>query len=235
MKPIVLPPAGDSRDYNAIDPLDSRYYDAEIASYLSERSRIAYQAYVEAALGHALADAGICSQAVARQIETAAGQIVAEDVYAEEQTTKHDIKAVVNCIKKQLPEAAQPYVHFGATSYDIISTASALQLRDTVQQLVIPRLRSVIQTLLALTKEHADTVQIGRTHGQHAVPITFGYAMAEYVSRLGENMDALYDLSTRLRGKFSGDETKEPKTKLSPADSTAGGASSGSPLAPSSF
>ncbi len=204
MKPITLPASADSRSFDAIDPLDSRYYDSEIATYLSERSRIVYQAYVEAALGHALADAGICSAEVAQQIEDAAAKIRAEDVYAEELTTKHDIKAVVNCIKQQLPETAQPYVHFGATSYDVISTASALQLRDTIQQLVIPRLRSVINILLKLTKEHAHTVQIGRTHGQHAVPITFGYAMAEYVSRLGDSTETLQVLSTMLRGKFSG-------------------------------
>ncbi len=204
MKPFVLPSVADERDYNALDPLDSRYYDPEIASYLSERSRIAYQAYVEAALAHALADAGICSRAVAEQIEVAASQISAEAVYNEEQTTKHDIKAVVNCIKAELPDAAQPYVHFGATSYDIISTATALQLRAAIQDLVLPRLRSLLQSLLTLTKDHAETVQIGRTHGQHAVPVTFGFAMAEYVSRLGENLLALDDLSKLLKGKFSG-------------------------------
>lgn len=204
MKPIQLPAVSETRDFSAVDPLDGRYYDAETARYLSEHSRIAYQAYVEAALSHALADVGICTPEVAEQIEVAAGKITAQAVYREEQTTKHDIKAVVNCIKQQLPATAQPYVHFGATSYDIISTASALQLRDAVQDLLIPRLRAVLKTLLSLTKEHAQTVQIGRTHGQHAVPVTFGYAIAEYVSRLGENMEALKDLSSLLRGKFSG-------------------------------
>jgi adenylosuccinate lyase len=204
MRPISLPDASEERNYSSIDPLDSRYYDPLVAKYLSERSRIAFQAHIEAALAHALADAGICTSEIAEQIETAAAQVSAEAVYIEEQTTKHDIKAVVNCIKKQLPEAAQPYVHFGATSYDIISTASALQLRTTVQELILPRLRQLLQTLITLTKDHAETVQIGRTHGQHAVPITFGFAMAEYVSRLGENMQALDDLSKQLKGKFSG-------------------------------
>jgi adenylosuccinate lyase len=204
MKPIVLPAVSSTRDYSALDPLDSRYYDPEIAKYLSERSRIAYQAYVEAALAHALANVSICTPEIADQIEMAASKVVAEDVYLEEQTTRHDIKAVVNCIKAQLPEEAKPYVHFGATSYDIISTASSLQLRSTVQELLLPRLQDLLQTLLAHTKYYAETVQIGRTHGQHAVPVTFGYAVAEYVSRLGENMQALDDLSKHLKGKFSG-------------------------------
>ena len=204
LKKLVLPNPTSGDTFNTIDPLDSRYYDIEIAKYLSERSRIAYQAQVEAALAHTLAEFGICSQTVANQIESACHQVTVEDVYKEEQTTKHDIKALVNCIKRELPKTAQPYVHFGATSHDIISTASSLQLRTATNELVIPRLKSLIQTLLVLTKTHAKTVQIGRTHGQHAVPITFGFAMAEYVSRLGENLLALQDLSSHLPGKFAG-------------------------------
>jgi len=204
MKPINLPMVNADRDYSSIDPLDSRYYDAKIAGYLSERSRIAYQAYVEAALAHTLAEFGLCSQAVADEIETAAANIHAEDVYAEEQTTKHDIKAVVNCIKAQLSDEAKPYVHFGATSYDIIMTATALQLRAATHELVIPRLKELLKTLLTVADQYAETAQIGRTHGQHAVPITFGFAIAEYISRLGENVMALEDLSKLLKGKFSG-------------------------------
>jgi adenylosuccinate lyase len=204
VRPLSLPLVSDERDYNAVDPLDSRYYDAEIARYLSERSRIAYQAYVEAALARTLAEFGVCSQPVAKQIEAAAGRVTAEAVYAEEQITKHDIKALVNCIKRDLPAAAQPYVHFGATSYDIVSTASALQLRAAVQEVVIPRLAELQKTLLALTKKYAETVQVGRTHGQHAVPVTFGFTVAGYVSRLGDSLTAIKALNSELRGKFSG-------------------------------
>lgn len=203
MKPISLPAPTDDR-FGSIDPLDSRYYDPEIAKYLSERSRIAYQAHVEAALAHTLADFGICTPEIADQIETAVTKITAEAVSDAEKTTRHDIKAIVNSIKDHLPDTAQPYVHFGATSYDIVSSAMSMQLRDTVHGLIIPRLKSLIGTLLHLTKQHADTVQIGRTHGQHAVPVTFGFAMAEYVSRLGESMLAIKELAENLPGKFSG-------------------------------
>lgn len=204
MKPIQLPTVSSERDYSALDPLDSRYYDPEIAAYLSERSRIAYQAYVEAALAHTLADAGICSRTVARQIEAAARTVTAEAVYAEEAITKHDIKALGNVMKAGLPAAAQPYVHFGATSYDIISTASALQLRDVMQAVVLPRLRTLQASLLELSERYLNTIQIGRTHGQHAVPITFGYAIAIYVSRLGESIVRLEQVTSELYGKFSG-------------------------------
>lgn len=204
MKPIHLPSASNEPNYSAIDPLDGRYYDSEIAKYLSERSRIAYQAYVEAALAKALAEFGVCSQEIAHEIEAASAKVTAEAVAKEEKTTQHDVKALVNTIKANLPEKAQPYVHFGATSYDIVATALSLQLRDAVAELVVPRLQELEKTLLDLTEKYADTVQIGRTHGQHAVPITFGFAMAEYVSRLGASTRSLQVLSGKLPGKFSG-------------------------------
>lgn len=204
LQPLRLPTITDERSFQAIDPLDSRYYDAEIAKYLSEHSRIAYQAYVEAALAYTLAEFGICSQKVAREIDAASRKVTATAVYKAEETTKHDIKAVVNTIKDYLSDEAKPYVHFGATSYDIIATANALQMRDALRNLVIPRLEQLLKVLLDLSEQYADTVQIGRTHGQHAVPITFGYAMAEYVSRLGNNIVALDDLVNMLTGKFSG-------------------------------
>jgi adenylosuccinate lyase len=204
MKPFNPPAADPNPNYNSLDPLDGRYYDVKIATYLSERGRIAYQAYVEAALAHALAEFDICSQDVADEIESAAAGVTAEAVAELEKTTKHDIKALVNCIKAELSPEAQPYVHFGATSYDIVATALSLQLRAAVNELIIPRLTELEKTLLRLTSDYAEIVQVGRTHGQHAVPITFGFAMAEYVSRIGENILALKELSALLQGKFSG-------------------------------
>jgi len=204
MKPLKLPAVAPGANYSAIDPLDGRYYDPDIAKYLSESSRITYQAYVEAALAQALAEFGVCSPEVAKEIEAATATVTAQAVAEEEKTTKHDVKALVNCIKKELSDEAKPYVHFGATSYDIVATAMSLQLRAATVVLVIPRLVALEKTLLKLTKDYAETVQIGRTHGQHAVPITFGFAMAEYVSRLGGSIRSLEVLSGKLVGKFSG-------------------------------
>lgn len=204
MQPINLPQPPDQPNYGAIDPLDGRYYDREVARYLSEASRVAYQAYVEAALAKALADFGICDAETAGQIESAAAKVTAAAVADAEKTTQHDIKALVNVIKRELPETAQPYVHFGATSYDIVATALSLQLRTATQELLIPRLTALQDTLLKLTNDYADTIQIGRTHGQHAVPITFGFAMAEYADRLGASIKSLQVLSGKLKGKFSG-------------------------------
>ncbi len=204
MKPVILPDPSGTPNYNSIDPLDGRYYEQELARYLSERSRIAYQAYVETALAHTLADVSICTPEIANQIEDAASKITVEEVYEQEKTTKHDIKALVNCIKAGISDEAKPYVHFGATSYDIIATANALQMRDVISNVVLPRALALQDTLVALAEKYADTPQVGRTHGQHAVPITFGFAIAEYVERLGYSIGALKWLKDELRGKFSG-------------------------------
>lgn len=201
---VYLPAVAKTGSYDAIDPLDARYYDEEVAMYLSGRSRIAYQAYVEGVLAYTLAQYGICSIEVAEEIMEATKLVTAEDVEKEEQITKHDIKALVNTIKSHIGESAQPFVHFGATSYDIVSTASALQLRDAMRKVVLPRLAKFIDTLAQLAEENADVVQIGRTHGQHGVPITFGFAIAGYVSRLQLSYERLSQLTDELYGKFSG-------------------------------
>lgn len=204
MKPFTPPDADQNPNYSSLDPLDGRYYDPDISRYLSERTRVAYQAYVEAGLAHALVEFGVCSEDIANEIEEASRRVTAEAVAEREKITKHDVKALVDCIKSELSPQAQPYVHFGATSYDIVATALSLQLRAAVNELIIPRLNELEKTLLELTDRYAETIQIGRTHGQHAVPITFGFALAEYVSRLGENIVSLKQASDNLRGKFSG-------------------------------
>jgi adenylosuccinate lyase len=190
--------------YNTVDPLDNRYFDAEVAKYVSEQSRVIYQAYIESALAHALAEAGICSQQVADEIEESARKVDIDKVYEEEKTTRHDIKALINVIKAGLSNEAKPYVHFGATSYDIIANSQVLQMKDVTEKVVLPRLKDLINTLAGLADKYADTPQIGRTHGQHGVPITFGFAIAEYVSRLNNSYNALSELSAGLKGKFSG-------------------------------
>lgn len=197
-------PNVDFPGYGTIDPLDNRYFDAETARYLSEQSRVVYQAYVETALAHTLAENGICDTKVAEEIESSARNVNIDKVYEEEKTTRHDIKALVNTIKAGISDEAKPYVHFGATSYDIIANAQILQVKGVTEEVVLLRLKSLIKILAELADKYAETPQIGRTHGQHGLPITFGFAVAEYVSRLKGSYGAIKELSGELKGKFSG-------------------------------
>jgi adenylosuccinate lyase len=110
----------------------------------------------------------------------------------------------VNVLKRKLPSRARPFVHLGATSVDILDTAAALRYRDVTRRVLLPLLRGLVSELIHLTRAEAETPQIGRTHGQHAVPLTFGFAVAQYVSRLGDAILRIEKSAADLRGKLSG-------------------------------
>jgi len=192
------------RDFDSLSPLDYRYWREDVARYLSEEAFIGYKLLVESALVRVLCKRGICSESVAYEISVACDRVTAEEVYAEEDRIHYDIRALVNCIRRKVSDPAKPYVHMTATSYDIIDTAHAIRMRDVMNNVVIPKLKRLEKVLIDITLREADTLQIGRTHGQHAVPITFGFAMAEYVSRLGGCIENLDFRVCGLEGKFSG-------------------------------
>ncbi len=196
--------------FDAISPLDYRYYggDKEIFEklqpYLSETAAIRYQLAVEAALAKALADKKICSRKVAAEVEEAAKKVTAAEAYEEEKRIKHNIRALVNCIRNKVSAEAKPYVHFTATSNDIISTAEALRLKDATLNALVPQLLQLEKTLIKIARREKNTLQIGRTHGQHAEPITFGFTIASYVSRLGGRIAVAAAAAENMRGKFAG-------------------------------
>src|SRR3989338_4796017 len=180
--------------FDAISPLDFRYYGrnkkvyGELQPYLSEAAFIKYALKAESALAKALAKNRVCSQKIADEIEKACMQVTPEQVYAEEDRIKHNIRALSNCIRERVSEEARPFVHFTATSYDIIATADASRYRDFANNVLIPELSNLQSTLINIALREKHTLEIGRTHGQHAEPITFGFAIAQYVSRLGNSI-----------------------------------------------
>ncbi|TSC72721.1 MAG: adenylosuccinate lyase [Parcubacteria group bacterium Gr01-1014_38] len=190
--------------FDSLSPLDYRYWDEEVAKDLSENGFTRYKLCMELALVRVLHRRGICPEVVVREVETACGQVTTAEVYAEEDRIRHDIRAFVNCIRAKVSESAKPYVHMTATSYDIIDSANAARYRDVVVKVLVPSLTKLEGVLIGITLREAETVQVGRTHGQHAVPITFGFALAGYVSRLGGSIEALKVLAVELPGKFSG-------------------------------
>ena len=190
--------------FNSISPVDFRYWDEEVAYYLSENGFTRYKLLVELALVKALCRRGVCPEKVVKEVKLACGQIITAEVYAEEDRIRHDIRALVNCIRAKISDTAKPYIHLAATSYDIVDSANAARYRDVVKQILIPLLIELERVLISIALREAETVQIGRTHGQHAVPITFGFAIAGYVSRLGNCIESLKKLALELPGKFSG-------------------------------
>jgi adenylosuccinate lyase len=191
--------------FDLISPLDYRYArEKRFSQYFSERARIRYQAKIEAVLVRVFAEQGLCSNGVADEVEGASNLVMAEDVYAEEQRIKHDIRALVNVIKEKVSKEAQPYVHLAATSYDIIDTSNSLRFKEGTENVVLPALIELEKTLLELAEREKETIQIGRTHGQHAEPTTFGLTLAGYVSRLGKRIKEIETRKNGLVGKFSG-------------------------------
>jgi adenylosuccinate lyase len=201
-----------SRDiFRNISALDHRYWEANaalferLADFLSEDAQVRYCARAEAALVKAhLRMRGQDDPALTAAIDRAVGQIDPAAVYAEEASTRHNIRALVNVLQRDLPAAIAPLVHLGATSVDIIDSAHAARLRDVTLDVVLPLLAELLTELCRLAETEADTPQVGRTHGQHAVPITFGFAMAEYVARLGKCLPLIETHARDLRGKLAG-------------------------------
>ncbi len=190
--------------WNNISPFDYRYRVPELEPYFSEAAHVRYLARVEAALARVMAERGICSREAAEEIARAAERVSPEEVHAKEQKTRHDIRALVNVIRSHVSDGAKPWVHWGVTSYDIRDTAHALRMRDGIQEAVLPALVRLEEALIAVAEREKGTVQIGRTHGQHAVPVTVGFAFAEYVERLGQSIVQIQKSAQELRGKCSG-------------------------------
>lgn len=209
--------------FDNISPLDTRYSVSEesdvfntLAKYLSENAVVHSCAKAESALIKAHLNArGRLTFPIEKQLDNIADNIDAREVYAEEEKTHHNIRALVNVIKRKISEVEKaenvdsaksiaPLVHLGATSVDILDTAQSMRVRDAAQKAVLPELIRLEKALCALTEREAFTPQVGRTHGQHAVPITFGWSIAEFVSRLGKSILRIKELSKELKGKLSG-------------------------------
>src|SRR3989338_4543444 len=196
--------------FDTISPLDFRYYGRnkkifeKLQPYLSESAFIRYALKAEAALTRALARNRVCTQKIADEVEKASKQVTPEEVYAEEDRIKHNIRALANSIRNRVSEEAKPFVHFTSTSYDIIATADALRYKEFTNDVLIPELMKLELTLINLALREKSTIQIGRTHGQHAEPITFGFAVAQYVSRLGSSILKIRRSANNLRGKMAG-------------------------------
>jgi len=196
-----------------LSPLDHRYslsspaLFASLSDILGEAASVRYCARVEAALLKALLGRAAVPGAgpgLFAEIDAAAEAVDPEQVYEEEKKTQHNVRALVNVMKRLLPAPARPFLHLGATSVDILDTAAALRYRDALRRVILPLLCDLEAELIRRCREEAATPQIGRTHGQHAVPLTFGFALAEYVSRLGESISRLEERSAGLRGKLAG-------------------------------
>lgn len=193
-----------------LSPLDHRYHAsdpefwAELSGILSEDAYVGYLMQVEWALVQALESWGIAPRGSGEEVRAACGKVSPEDVRQEEARTRHNIRALVNCLQRAVRPDVRPFIHLTATSSDVLDTARALQLRDVTEKSIIPRIKELMKVLITLAEKTAQIPMVGRTHGQHGVPITFGFALAEYISRLGNRLLAVDQAKANLRGKMAG-------------------------------
>ncbi len=191
---------------NPVCPLDFRYGRKEIKDVFGETSKLQYLLDVEAALARAHAAVGNISKKAADEISKKASvkYVTVKRVNEIERETRHDIMAVTKALSEVCKGDAGKYVHLGATSYDIVDTANALQFAAATD-LLKSQVRELRVTLVGLAKEYKNTIMAGRTHGQYSIPITFGLKMAVYAMEVDRHLERLHECKSRLLvGKMSG-------------------------------
>jgi adenylosuccinate lyase len=187
-------------------PIDFRYGRPKMKGIFDEDARLQRLLDVEAALARAEAKVGLIPREAAAEITKKAStkSVTVKRVEELERETRHDLMAVVLALAEASGGDAGKYVHLGATSNDIQDTATALQLRDAIR-VIDGGLDGLIDALAALATKHKKTIMLGRTHGQAAVPITFGLKMAVFASEVARHRDRLREASPRVEvGKMSG-------------------------------
>jgi 3-carboxy-cis,cis-muconate cycloisomerase len=156
-------------------------------------------AEVEAALARAEAKAGIIPEGAAEEI-CAAARSVNADLQQIAKGTARDgfpVIALVQALRQEAGPQAAPYVHWGATTQDIIDTAVVLQCRSAIA-LFKGRLSKIGRSLAGLADRHRSTILAGRTHSQQALPITFGLKAANWLAPLARHRERLDEICTRL-------------------------------------
>jgi len=184
-----------------------RYTRPEMGRIWSLENRFRQWLEVELAAAEALAELGLVPEEAARLLRRHAAFDVQRIVEIEREV-KHDVIAFTTAVAETMAAAgaadASRWLHYGLTSNDVVDTAQALQLRQASEILL-----AGIDALLAVLKERAfefqHTVQVGRTHGVHAEPITFGLKLAIWYDEMRRNRERVHSAAEALRvGKISG-------------------------------
>jgi len=171
-----------------------------------EEARLQRLLDVEAALARAESKVGLVPREGAAEITKKATTkfVTVKRVEELERETRHDLMAVVLALTEACAGDAGKYVHLGATSNDIQDSATALQLRDAIR-VIEEGLDGLVDAFSDLATKHKKTIMLGRTHGQAAVPITFGLKVAVFASEVARQRERMRQATPRIVvGKMSG-------------------------------
>jgi len=185
----------------------SRYTRPALGRIWTEETKLGTWLEVELAAVEAVAEAGLVPREAAHLLRAHAKAPAPQRVAEIERDVRHDMIAFTLAVTEGLPEEARDagrYLHFGLTSSDVLDTALALQLRS-VNALLLEGLQNLADALTMRAYEFKDTVCMGRTHGVHAEPTTFGLKLALFYSEARRNKLRLEHAAEDLRvGKISG-------------------------------
>ncbi len=180
----------------------ARYTHPEMGRIWSDQRRYETWLLVETAAAEAMADAGIVPVEAARDIRERGAFSVAR-IEEIEQITQHDVIAFTTAVAEHVGPSAR-WMHFGLTSSDVIDTAQALQLREACD-VILKDLDALSEAVRERAMEHRLTAMIGRTHGVHAEPMTFGLKLALWYAELGRDIERIRRARTGISvGKLSG-------------------------------
>ena len=179
-----------------------RYTSPEMGRVWSDQRKYEAWLQVEAAAADAMARAGIVPPDAARDIRER-GRVDVARIEEIEQVTQHDVIAFTTAVAEHVGPSAR-WLHFGLTSSDVIDTAQALQMREACD-LILRGLDRLMQTVRTRGEEHRHTPMIGRTHGVHAEPMTFGLKLALWYAELARNVTRVRRARDTVSvGKLSG-------------------------------
>jgi 3-carboxy-cis,cis-muconate cycloisomerase len=181
------------------EPTSLRINDPGVRALFTEDARFQSWLDVEAALAQAQAELGIIPEAAAREIVSKAHLKFLDRaaIKAGLARTGHPIVPLVWALDRACEGDAGGYVHWGATTQNITQTGQLLQVRRA-HEIFLRQLATILTTLAALAEKTKDTLLPGRTHGQHAVPATFGFKVAVWIDELGRHVERLLGCEDRV-------------------------------------
>jgi len=189
-----------------VHPIEFRYFTPEMRNIFTEEAKLQRWLEVEASLAWAHSELGTIPRTAAIEIDRRVrdGSVKLKRVKQIEDEINHDLMAMVRGLTEVCDGDAGNYVHLGATSYDIEDTAQALAYRDALNILEVD-LKALIKVLIEQAEKYKATICIGRTHGQHALPYTYGMKFAIWASEVSRHLDRLHEIRRRvLVGKMNG-------------------------------
>ncbi|MBE6512020.1 MAG: adenylosuccinate lyase [Methanobrevibacter olleyae] len=176
----------------AIHPIEFRYGTPEMKRIWEQENKQQRMLDIESALAQAEGELGIIPKEFADEIKAKANTkfVTVERVSEIEAETKHDIASLSKGLSEVCEGEAGEYVHFGATSNDIVDSSNSLLLKDSIEVLE-EKIERLTKIILKLAEENKTKVCIGRTHGQHALPTTYGMKFAIWADELHRQYDRL--------------------------------------------